>query len=217
MRYLVDSVSLIQRVVSLDGVVFSMLMSPFRGLVARACIVEEALLMVVDVPALVRAGHRKTTRLTRRENSSIAYWLSSWHRKQQLDRCCLSILHGRKLHVPELDCSFVCKVQGLKQGNTVYVQSLLPHVVQQQEYDLAWRGGFSRIIVRNPRGSSCLQIQLAPVPQGEDLTPCVPKTLQNSMTASVIPQDGVFDRCFGVSRPWRCTRLPKGLSGSVGA
>lgn len=153
-----DSVSLVQRLVALREDLFTILMSPFRELVARGR--REAGVASIAV-SLSRFGDLGTNTKQRRSlwsdemASCLAYWTSNSVRTAELARCSASILRGEPLAVPKMQCSLSLRVRGLSDGRVTYVQSLMPAKGDSASHDLLWRDGWTSIRMvqtERPRG-----------------------------------------------------------------
>lgn len=152
-KYLVDAVSLVQRVIALRQHLFTVLMSPFREVVVRSRRVNDVVSLMYHVVAVRRTGgldHQSI--LSDTDASCLAYWTSSQERLIELARCSMSILHAQPLYVPALDCGLALKVRGLTDGRMTYVQSVMPGFSDARSRDLLWRDGWSSIRILRSQG-----------------------------------------------------------------
>jgi hypothetical protein len=152
-EYVVDGVSILERMVGLREQLFTVLLSPFRELVVRARRVDDVVSLVVNTIELHRMGLKQHPLIMNdADTSCLAFWASSAERLMDLGRCGSSILRGERLQVPRLGCTLSCQVRGLTDGKTIYVQSLMPGASNAAHRDLLWRDGWSSIRMTRPRG-----------------------------------------------------------------
>lgn len=150
--YIVDAVSLVQRVVSLHHQLFTVLLSPFREVVVRSRRRNDVVSLMVNAAELKRMSLRDPGTLNDADASCLAYWTSVPDRLAELSKCTTSILRGEPLYVPRAECQLSVRIRGLTDGRVTYVQSLMPAMSDASRHDLLWRDGWTSIRMARPLG-----------------------------------------------------------------
>ena len=159
-HYIVDGISILQRMVASREQLFAALLSPFRELAVRGRLVDGIANIVVNTEALHRMGYLKRGDLISDVDAScLAFWLCDDRRLADLDRCAASMQAGGELWLPKTPVRLYCQVRGVCTRDKVFVQSLAHGVSTASHRDLLWRDGWTATRVTRPGGLSGVEIK----------------------------------------------------------